>query len=231
FTHTTGPFVLGTPDFIGLSCLTFDSPNFISGGPSTADPAFRAEVMAHEAWHEWEQKHNRPWDTDCAHERCDGPNPTDHSPFCGSGSECDTWYPHGSSAAGSMNGQMHRPYQVMVEFACDLVNSPQDWVPLIVRELAKADASYLGHNDIMNAAPMPACNGGYGAALVDGLCPNASLQCDQETPCVGGQVCEPDSGCCVPAPACSIAGNPSCDGTCACDFTTGCCPIPPPPPQ
>ncbi|MGH7269184.1 MAG: hypothetical protein ACREJ3_02035, partial [Polyangiaceae bacterium] len=123
-------------------------------------------------------------------------------------------------------------YQVMVEFACDLVNSPQDWVPLIVRELAKADAAYLGHNDILNQAPMPACNGGFGAALVDGVCPNASRQCDQETPCAGGgQVCEPDTGCCVPAPACTVAGSPICDGTCACDFTTGCCHAPRPPPQ
>ncbi|MGH7269573.1 MAG: hypothetical protein ACREJ3_04005, partial [Polyangiaceae bacterium] len=224
----------GNPDLIQMACPLYDSPSAF-GSVSAAGPALRAEVLAHEAWHAWEEEHGHPWTiTDCGHERCPDTNPGQPTKrkYCHLGAECDTWYPHSSSPAGSMNnGQMHRPYQVMVEFACDLVNSPQDWVPLIVRELAKADAAYLGHNDILNQAPMPECNAGFAASMINGVCPNASNQCDQETPCTGGDICAPDTGCCVPAPTCAIAGSPSCDGTCACDFTTGCCPVPRPPPQ
>ena len=64
-----------------------------------------------------------------------------------------------------------------------------------------------------------------------GICSNSSNQCDQDTPCSGGQICDGTTGCCASPPACTIAGSPQCDGTCTCDFTTGCCPAPPPVPH
>jgi hypothetical protein len=222
---------IGIPDLVQVSCLMYDNVNKFSRVLGEANPSLRAEAIGHEAWHAWEHSHGHPWDTACGHERCpsDPPNLTQH-PFCQPGMECDTFYPHGSTTPGNMKNMMHRPYQVMSEFACDLVNTPADWVPLVAREIAKQDATFFGTHNIMNG-PGPGCGASMNAGDIDGVCSNASNQCDQITPCSGGEICDGTTGCCTNPPACTITGSTQCDGVCACDFTSGCCPPPLLPPH
>jgi hypothetical protein len=214
-----------------LTCGVYDKGGtFGHGAISAGNPAFRAEAIVHEAWHAWEHSHGHEWVTDCGHERCADTNTTGDGFFCKAGMECDTWFPHGATTPGAMVNQMHRPYQVMNEFACDLVDTPQDWVPLTVREIAKQDAAFFGDHNILNG-PMPGCGSGVSAGLVDGVCEDSSDQCDQDTPCTGGTICDASSGCCVTPPTCMMPGVATCDGTCDCNFNTGCCPAPAPPPK
>jgi hypothetical protein len=127
-----------------------------------------------------------------------------------------------------MNNSQHRPYPAMVEFTCDLVDTPTNiLVPDIVIELAAADADVFGTTDILNG-PMPACFGfDFGQHFPK--CPlGAGQQCDQAHPCDSGFICSPFSGCCIEPPnqvggQCSIPGGTTCDSVCPCDFSTLCC--------
>ncbi len=140
---------------------------------------------------------------------------------------------HGSSRdygvlSGFMYTQMHRPYQAETEFACDVANTPQGWVPLIVRELMASDADYYETNDSANGtdptqpAIQPACYAmDFGIHYAS--CGNQVHQCDESSPCPSGSFCNPLSGCCQETPpSCSIAGLTTCNGTCVCDAPTNC---------
>jgi len=115
---------------------------------------------------------------------------------CCQGCECDMWTPHNLGPTGSMNDVPHRPYQAAVEFLCDIANTPADFVPLTVREVAAADADVFGVNDFVNG-PMPGCFA-IDFGLHFGTCSNSANACDQATPCTGAnQGCNPQTGCCV----------------------------------
>jgi hypothetical protein len=88
-----------------------------------------------------------------------------------------------------MGAILHRPYQAETEFACDIANTPQSWVFVIVMEQAAADADVYGTTDSINGV-QPAChNFNFGRHFP--TCPSTALQCDQAVSCSGGQVCDP----------------------------------------
>jgi hypothetical protein len=220
----TGIFI---PDLIQGACRIYDQTagNRFARLPS-ASASFRAESLVHEAWHAWENNRGLSINTSCGHTFCPGDgHPISAS--CGTG-ECDYWYPHPLDPIGSMGAVLHRPYQAQTEFACDIANTPQSWVFVIVMEQAAADADVYGTTDSINGV-QPACyNFNFGQHFP--TCPTSSAQCDQAVSCSGGKVCDPQTGCCTTPPACTVTGESSCDGACICDFTTGCCvPLEPPP--
>jgi hypothetical protein len=176
-------FPPGIPDLIEGACLLYDSPSFFGTVRlPTADPAYRAAVLVHEAWHAWEQEYDLGINTSCGHSLCPGDgHATNNS--CGGG-ECDVWYPHpigecpnganlpqtlpfANAEAGCNNALsngdptydlgnlyaiMHRPYQAQAEFSCDIANTPAGWVPLIIRELAASGADFYETHDSVTLA-------------------------------------------------------------------------------
>lgn len=113
--------------------INFRCPVFDVGGPSD-DPANRASVMVHEAWHHWQYK----YDYDGVHQT---------GPSVANGLEGDWYYFHGSGVfdfgtlwvhdthAGSF--RFHSPYQVAIEFDADLAEYSFGWIPTIVRQQAR----------------------------------------------------------------------------------------------
>jgi hypothetical protein len=181
-----------------LSCRMYDTG--VGGG--LADPAVRAQVIAHEAQHGWEEEHGAQFSTSCGHQLC--PPPMGQPPHlstlsCIGTAECDTFFPHPLSAIGTMVGQTHHPFQTMVEFGCDLADTPADFVPLIVRELSNASSAFLANTDIING-PMPPC-GGFTFGVQYQTCSNPANQCGLTTTCPAGQLCSPQSGCCEDVPS------------------------------
>jgi hypothetical protein len=107
-TITTGQFVprVAAVNLIQLSCFMYDTKQgvFASSTPGTgpgaqspnlplADPANRAATLIHEAWHAWEDQYGLSIGTGCGHTNCPGDHGIGNA-SCGSGSECDIWYPH-----------------------------------------------------------------------------------------------------------------------------------------
>jgi hypothetical protein len=191
---------VGIPNLLQTSCLVYDDNgqgSFV--GLQVANSSLRADTLVHEACHAWETKHNATFNTACGHQLC----PTDGHPtkgFCLAGVECDTWFPHSLAGVGGMNALKHHPYQAMTEFSCDLVGTPTDVDPLIVRELADAEAGVFSVTDVING-PMPSCTiPTFGLTFQE--CQNSTLvggpnvQCDIDTPCAAGQLCNPQTGCC-----------------------------------
>jgi hypothetical protein len=171
-------------------------------GGGQADPAVRAQVIAHEAQHGWEEENGAQFSTSCGHQLC--PPPMGQPPHlstagCNGKAECDTFFPHPLSAIGTMVGQTHTPFQTMVELGCDLADTPADFVPLIVRELSNASSAFLANTDIING-PMPAC-GGFTFGVGFQTCSNPANQCGLTTTCPAGQLCSPQSGCCEDVPS------------------------------
>jgi hypothetical protein len=208
------------PNLIHLTCPLFDTGliSAIFGRVAVADPELRAEVLVHESWHAWEDKHNQDINTTCGHAQC----PNDGHPtmgFCRANWECDNWYPHPLGDKGSMNNTMHRPYQTMAEFACDIVDTPENYVPLTIRERAAANADTWGLVADLNG-PGDTCTG-IGAGQSYAIC-SSGTQCDAETPC-GSGLCNPQTGCCDSFYGCNTPGSAVCDGMCPCNFSTGCC--------
>jgi hypothetical protein len=209
-------------DLVQLTCFEFDkgkSP-FDTVRVRAADAQERASTLVHEAWHGWENEHDgQSIGTSCGHTQC-GSQPTKGS--CVHKNECDVFTPHALSGPGAMVGEQHRPIQAAVEFLCDIADTPQDWVPLTVRELASADADVMGTSNFVNG-PMPACFAfGFGQHFA--TCPKSANQCDQALPCAAGSFCNPQSGCCQAIPnTCTVPGGQTCDGSCPCDAPTNCC--------
>jgi hypothetical protein len=226
---------------------------------ASSDPVFRAVTVIHEAWHAWEQKHGAHINTACGHSFCPqdhlapppnpGPPPSGQtfvsSVSCNPGAECDIWYPHPQGACpqdplgqgacetfgdeGFMSGIFHRPYQAETEFACDVANTPQGWVPLIVRELMASNADFYETNNSVNGtnpllpATQPACYS-LDFGIHYATCGDSASQCDEANPCASGSFCNPQTGCCQSAPpSCSITGRTTCDGVCTCNEATNCC--------
>jgi hypothetical protein len=170
---------------------------------------------------------------------------------CNPNAECDIWYPHPQGACPTPSGSgifggpgaecqqfgdegymfalMHRPYQAETEFSCDIANTPQSWVPLIVRELAASNADFYETNDSANGtdptlpATQPACYS-MDFGIQYATCGNGANQCDEANPCATGSFCNPQSGCCQSSPVtCSVSGRTTCNSSCTCDETTSCC--------
>lgn len=131
---------------VWLSCLLFD---FNSG---SNNPATRAGDFMHEAWHYWQLKNN------ILPEHMIGP-----VGYCDEyGPACDWYYPHrlrdfqssyhiwltGTASDGRL--LFHSPNQVQIEFLCDLAEHAADFVPKIVRDLAKAEANLRIDGKIRN---------------------------------------------------------------------------------
>ena len=214
---------IGQPDLLQLGCSMFDQapPSFLKR-VSLATPEVRAEVTLHEAWHAWEHSHNNEVNTgDCGHTKCgDDGHPT--KGFCRAGYECDVWQPHAMVGEGQMKTVLHRPYQVMTEFACDIVDTPQSWVPLTVRERAASDADVWGQLASVNG-PGVACSTMAAGQSFPFCTVSGAVQCDQANPCKSGQFCDVQSGCCNSFYGCTVTNEKTCDGTCTCDDATGCC--------
>jgi hypothetical protein len=226
----------GAQDLIRLTCNSYDSPTSF-GRVDNAEPVSRAATLLHEGGHAYENEHFSSVDdgSGCGHAACPGDHPSVGA--CGANFECDQFNPHTLGPVGSMNniaeddigagflGQnvVHRPYQVAVEFSCDLVDTPTPGISLTLRELAAQNADFMGVNDFVNG-PMPACFALTFGQHIPACTTKGAAQCDEVLQCGAGQVCNPQTGCCFTPPAkCSIPGNPSCDGTCLCDQATDCC--------
>ncbi|MBT2509426.1 hypothetical protein J7I98_26810 [Streptomyces sp. ISL-98] len=111
----------------------FHCPVFHANGPSD-DPANRAAVMVHEAWHHWQYKYD--WD---------GSHLTGGA--IAPGTDGDWYYFHGSGLfdfgtlwfadENSSPLKFHSPYQVGIEYNADLAEFPFSWVPVVVRDQAR----------------------------------------------------------------------------------------------
>lgn len=111
----------------------FRCPLFDVGGASD-DPANRASVMVHEAWHHWQYRYDYK---------------TDHQtgPAVADRLEGDWYYFHGSGMyefgtlwthdAHSDPIRFHSPYQVGIEWDADLAEYAFGWVPLITSQQAR----------------------------------------------------------------------------------------------
>lgn len=107
---------------------------FNQGGPSD-DPANRASVLVHEAWHHWQYKYG--WQT--SHLTGGAIKP---------GLQGDWYYRHGSGAfdfgtlwrydLSSNPIRFHSPYQVGVEYDADLAEFSYAWIPTSVAQSARA---------------------------------------------------------------------------------------------
>ena len=126
-------------------------------GDLTNTATERAAVMVHEAWHGWQYAHE--WDT--AH-RDDCPAGT---------ASCDWYYPHTQAdflpgdlyTSGDLNwaapgqyvaGRFHSPYQMAMEYECDLSQFAQPWVPLPVvgaQGTARFFSNFRHDNNFSNA--------------------------------------------------------------------------------
>jgi hypothetical protein len=154
--------------------------------------------MVHEAWHAWEAENGGGFNTMCGHQFCPGDGHLTAG-FCVAGFECDTWTPHGLGAIGSMRDLLHHPYPAETEFLCDVANTPAELVPLMVRELAAADADVFAVTDIVNG-PMPGCFG-VKLGVQTPVCSDMTLTaCDQTHPCASPLVCDLSTGCCEEQP-------------------------------
>jgi len=126
--------------FIGTNRLYTCCPVY-NPTVSNSNPASRAGEFMHEGWHAWLDKYD--WDNGSygGHRATQG--------ACTAANFCDYFYFHGIGAYafgalyqtdGTAN-RFHSPNQVQVEFLCDVVDYPQDWVPASVRLAAQADAN------------------------------------------------------------------------------------------
>lgn len=127
------------------------------------------------------------------------------------------------------------PYQVEQRFLCDVVEEPDDWVPLMVQNVFNARANdRAGQNIFQNIeGPDPT---DPGETIVTGLAPlscgtptntfgstlvtcTAANSCTDATDCAAGNSC--NDGCCVPA-TCSTAGGTTCSSSADCSSIETC---------
>jgi hypothetical protein len=121
---------------ISTSCLLY------SQSEPHANPASLASTILHEGWHAWEWKYDYDG----------GDNGGHHSGNTGNCTwvACDYFYWHG---IGNYNfgelwqndgtaNRFHGPYQVQLEFMCDLIDFHKSWVPASV--ISEAQASVNG---------------------------------------------------------------------------------------
>ncbi len=114
-----------------------------------ANPAARAGVFMHEGWHGWLSKYD--WSNgSCSGHHC---GPTGNC----TKSNCDYFYFHGIGAfafgqlwKGDPPEFFHTPYQLQVEFLCDVSDYPQSWVPASVRLAAQAHANARAADRFIN---------------------------------------------------------------------------------
>jgi hypothetical protein len=119
-------------DHTKMRCQSFNA------GGTPDGPANRAGVMVHESWHHWQHKYD--WSTD--HE----------SGGAITAPSGDWYYRHSVSAFdfGALAGidlgatpiKFHSPYQIHVEWLADIAEYPQSFVPVVVRDEARA----MGNN-------------------------------------------------------------------------------------
>lgn len=136
----TGRFL--ARDRTDIHCAVF---NFL--GPSD-DPANRASVLVHEAWHHWQHAKGYV---------------SDHltGGAIGAGLEGDYYYSHriydfdfGQLAHYQLSPlRFHSPYQVQAEFDADLAECSHSWVPLAVTQQARYYGNVRLSSQFFNPAP------------------------------------------------------------------------------
>jgi hypothetical protein len=123
------------------------------GDEQCNNPATRAGDFIHEGWHHWQYLNNY----ETSHEEC----PEDRCEI--TGPACDWYYEHTPEDYADKpmthtqiaNGKLlfHSPNQVQVEFLCDLFLFHCDFVPTIVKDLAKSEANQRIDTRFVNAVP------------------------------------------------------------------------------
>lgn len=123
---------------IKIACPRFD------GGPGE-----RAGDFMHEGWHAWLELHDYNNGSAGGHRPCTAqPDGSCRNGNC-TMNGCDYFYFHGigAYAFGAMweddgtANRFHSPNQVQIEFQCDLVDQPKNWVPASVRQGARAEVN------------------------------------------------------------------------------------------
>ncbi len=110
-------------------------------------------VIVHEMWHHWQ--HAKGYSSS----HLTGPTGACTTP----GAACDWFYPHGVHdfdfnqlnnyrLAVAEASSSHSPYQIQVEFDCDLAQMSFDSVPLSVTQAAKSSANARLATQFKNAA-------------------------------------------------------------------------------
>ena len=147
-----------SPDEIMTYCGMFDP---------TMDPASRAAILMHEAWHGWQLRYHWDVNTASGHLPISPPGlPAVFPPGnCKWESACDYYTLHRVSLfpPGQMeystpnpgpNQKMHMPYQVEVEFLCDLAQRHVPSFPVPLEMAAESQADYLVANVFLNPVPL-----------------------------------------------------------------------------
>ena len=124
--------------------------------PTTSHPVARAAAMVHEGQHAWGVRYPIPSDNEWSfdflvgapHEKC---QPGDY--------DCDTYRPHTRAAVKDKELWKHIefPYQVEMEFECDVADYPNSWVPKDFQEVAEQWAGNRQKYKFRNKDALPAC--------------------------------------------------------------------------
>lgn len=143
--------VSATPAVITSTCFWYDGVSNV-GNDVYNTPIVRAADMLHEAWHSWQTQEGYSEGTATGHI---GANTTE----CVNGvNSCDWFYPHTTSAyaPGEMyqhdmtENRFHSPFQVQIEYICDMVDNPNPWIPASAILVATNAAATFSTNFIMN---------------------------------------------------------------------------------
>lgn len=206
--HNWHKYLGGHTEKVTLFCPIFEKGNYF------AHPMLRASVQVHEGQHSREyryQDHDDYGHKTCTTKNLDGSTLT---------FDCDKAVLHSRYAYthGAMYKSNEKPYQTGYEFACDISEHPNSWVPSDVRIRAMLEAEF-GRKRIQNEA-LPACGNPY---------PFGRKTAEKPT-CPAGKTCECPAGLAMCGTACvdlsSSNGNcGACGNTCAGSCVAGACQV------
>jgi hypothetical protein len=146
-----------SPDRVMTFCPMFDSG---------VDPASRAAMFLHEAWHGWQWRYHWQPNTWSGHLPIAPPDlPAGLPPGnCQVQWSCDYFtlhrvslFPPGQMEYSTPNPgpdqKMHSPYQIEVEFLCDLAQRHVPSFPMALEMAARSQADYVAATTFLNPVP------------------------------------------------------------------------------